>query len=364
MGYILRNIGQKARLILDISVITLSFMGTIFVISAEWYYVNLQSFNQLLFLFLGLILFYAFSLIPYNFWARLSLALYFLSLPFLLLPIYFGGGRWIRLGHLSIQPYEFTKIAIVLFLAFLLTLTRNSKSSWRKTLLPFLFLIPPTLILVRQPHFGACFILISTAVVMLYLAGIKFKHLFITFLIAFLLLALLLPLEGYRIKRLASSYGNDHLGTGYQKRQALIAIGSGGPFGKGLGRGTMKLGYLPEASSDFLFAVEAEEMGLIFTLLLFFLPLCLFLLSGFSVSFSATNPLASLIAGGLTSLIAIQTLTNLSMVSIKFVPVIGIPLPFFAHGGSSLISSFIAAGIIRNIARQKEVETIWRKESK
>jgi cell division protein FtsW len=354
---------NRAKLYLEIGVLTLAVIGTMFVISAEWYYVNIQSFNQLLYLFLGVVLFYAVSLIPYEFWARLSFPLYLFSLFFLFLPIYLGSGRWIRIGSLSIQPYEFAKIAIVLFLASLLTRTRNSKGIWHTTLLPFIYTLFPVLILVRQPHFGACVILICTAFVMLYLAGIKFKHLFITFLLAFLLLALLFPLEGYRIKRLASAYGNDHLGTGYQKRQALIAIGSGGIFGKGLGKSTMKLGYLPEANSDFLFAVAAEEAGLIFTLLLFFLPLSLLLFSGFSISLSATNPLASLIAGGLTSLIAIQTLINLSMVSIKFVPVIGIPLPFFAHGGSSLISSFLSTGIIRSIAIQKEVKTSQEKES-
>jgi cell division protein FtsW len=362
MGYLLRNIENKARLILDICVLTLSIVGTMFVISAEWYYVNLQSFNQLLFLFLGIALFYAVSLIPYNFWVRLSLPLYFFALVFLFLPIYLGGGRWIRIGSFSIQPYEFAKIAIVLFLASLLTRTRNSKSFWHTTCLPFICLFFPIVILIKQPHFGACVILICTAGAMLFLAGVKIRHLLATALISLLAIAILLPLQGYRIKRLASTYGGNELAEGYQKRQALIAIGSGGPFGKGFLRSAMKFGYLPEANSDFLFAVAAEETGLIFTLLLFFLPLCLLLLSGFSISLSATNSLASLIAGGLTSIIAIQTLLNLSMVSIKFVPVTGIPLPFFAHGGSSLISSFIATGIIRNIALQKEVKTIQEKE--
>ncbi|MBC7329376.1 FtsW/RodA/SpoVE family cell cycle protein [bacterium] len=363
MGYLLRHIESRARLFLDIGVLALAFFGTVFVISAEWYYVYLKSFNQFLYLILGIILFYAVSSIPYSFWARISWLLYFFSLGFLLLPILFHGGRWIHIGSISIQPYEFAKIAIVLFLASFLRKANNSRNSWRSIILTLFFLSFPVAILIKQPHFGACVILILTAGVMLFLAGVKIRHLIITSLIALLALGMLLPLEGYRIKRLRSAYGGNELAEGYQKRQALIAIGSGGIFGKGFLGSVMKFGYLPEAHSDFLFAVTAEESGLFFSLLFFFCPFILLFLSGFSISFSSPNPLASLIAGGLTSIIAIQALLNLSMVSVKFVPVIGIPLPFFAHGGSSLISSFIATGIIRNIALQKEAITSQEKKS-
>lgn len=363
MGYLLKHMENRAKLLLDIGVIALGFFGTVFVISAEWYYVYLKSLNQFLYFTFGVVLFYAISSISYGFWARIRWLLYLFSLGFLFLPILFHGGRWIHIGSISIQPYEFAKIAIVLFLASLLSERNNNKDSWRSIILTLLSLSFPIAILIMQPHFGACVILVCTAGVMLFLAGVKIRHLLITSLIALLVLGLLLPLKGYRIRRLHSAYGGNELAEGYQKRQALIAIGSGGPIGKGPIGSVMKFGYLPEAHSDFLFAIAAEESGLFFTFLFFFCPFILLLLSGFSISFSSPNPLASLIAGGLTSIIAIQALLNLSMVSVKFVPVIGIPLPFFAHGGSSLISSFIATGIIRNIALQKEAMTYQEKKS-
>ncbi|MGC9003129.1 MAG: FtsW/RodA/SpoVE family cell cycle protein [bacterium] len=353
MGYLLKQLSAKPGLYFNIAVLALGLIGTPFVVSAEWYHTSSGAFTQFLFLLGGIVLFYVFSRVHYEKWVRMDVFLYFFSLGLLALPIFWGHKRWIYLGPLSFQPYEFAKIGIVIFLASILTKARKEKTFWKTTLLPFLFLVPPVLILIRQPHFGACVVLLLTAGSMFWLSGIRLTHLLGAFFLSLLILALLLPLEEYRLRRLTSAYENDPLAGGYQKRQALIAIGSGGPFGKGFGNSVMKLGFLPEAHSDFLFAVVAEELGFALTLILFFLPFLLLLLSGFSICLSAPSPRASLIAGGLTCLLFIQSMINLSMVCLKFIPVTGIPLPFFTHGGSSLLSSFLTAGIISNIARTK-----------
>lgn len=355
MSEVLKALSGKAKIGLALSTLWLAFWGTIFVASATWYPSDSYGFRQFLYLIVGLLFFLVTSAyISYPLLARLSSIIYIASLVFLLVSVIWGHRRWIHIGFLDVQPYEFSKIGIVIWLASLLANPRKSNSFWKTVALPLLTLLPAFVILICQPHFGACVLLGITALVMLYLAGVPIHQILLVTLAITILLVFLLPLESYRIQRITALLKEDPLGKDFQKNQALIAIGSGGPFGKGFGRSAMKFGFLPEAHTDFLFAIASEEMGFFWTCIVILIPFIIFLLFGCSISFSAPSPFAALLAGGLTSLFAIQAIINLSMVSIKWVPVTGLPLPFFTYGGSSLISSCIAAGILHSIAQSQE----------
>lgn len=356
MSRLLRALESYSKLIIFASVVWLATLGTIFVISATEYLASWHHFLQFLFLGMGFLAFTLTASIDYAKLARYAWLLYPLALYLLLATLLWGHGRWLEVGPLHFQPYEFTKIIVVLLLASLLAKRGNLNNFYLSTFLPFLLILPPIFILICQPHFGACVIVFLTFFVMLILRGVRLSHLLWVGVIGILLLSLLLVLAPYRIQRLIGLFVEDPLGKDYHVNQSLIAIGSGGPWGKGIGNSVMKFGLLPEAHTDFLFAIIAEELGFVLTCILVLIPLGLFLLSCYAVSFSAPTLLGALVAGGLASLFAIQVLINLAMVSTKLVPVVGLPLPFFAYGGSSLISSCIAAGIVLNIARHKEAK--------
>ncbi len=357
MSRLLRTIETKARFIISFCVIWLMVCGTIFVISSAKYPSGRSPFSQLVFLLVGLFAFLATSSINYEKLASYSWLLYFLALFLLIATIIRGRLRWIHIaGPFELQPYEFAKIAVVIFLATLLAKQRNLHNFGKTALFPLLALLPFIALLICQPHFGACVLLFTTFLVMLFLRGVKISHILCVLGIGLLLLSILLVSNPNRRQRITSLFENDPLGKSYQKNQALVAIGSGGPWGKGLGNSIMKLGFLPEAHTDFLFAIVAEELGFFLTCVFVLMPFGLFLLSSYIVSFSALSLLGVILGGGLASLFAIQFFINLTMVSTPYFPVVGLPLPFFAYGGSSLISSCLAAGILNNIARAREVK--------
>lgn len=354
MSELLKALDKKAPYLVVSFVSWLGFWGAVFAINATEYLQSSRYWLQGGYLIAGIILFLFTVRIDYLSLARLYRLLYIFALVFLALPILIGHGRWLRVGFLQIQPYEFAKIAIVIFFASFISKRRNLNDFWHSTFLPLLTLLPPIILLILQPHFGACVLLFSTALVMLLLRGVNLLNIFKAVLIGAFLLSLLLILAPYRVERIMGLFQNDPQGKDYQKNQSIIAIGSGGPWGKGLGNSVMKFGFLPEAHNDFLFAVAAEELGFFFTCLIILLPFCLFLLACYAVSYSAPSSLGAIIAGGLATLFAVQALINLGMVSTHLVPVVGLPLPFFTYGGSSFLSSCISAGIIYNIAKSKE----------
>lgn len=356
MRVLFKSLWTKSNLIFPLLVVWLAFSGTVFVISATQYLPNPHYFSQYLFFCIGLIFFWIGTRINYEKLARVSLIFYIVSLFLLFLTIVLGRLRWIKIGPFYLQPYEFAKIAIVMFLAQILANGENLNDFRKIVFILLLVLLPPITMLICQPHFGACVLLFATSLAMLILRGIKFIHLIRILIMGVILLAILLVLAPYRLDRFKDIFVHDPLGKDYQREQALKAIGSGGPFGKGIGNSVMKFGFLPDAHTDFLFAIIAEELGFFLTCAAVLLPLGCFILTCFAVSFSSLSPLGALLAGGLASLFAIQSIINLAMVSSHWVPVVGLPLPFFAYGGSSLVSSCLAAGIINNIARSEKVK--------
>jgi len=263
--------------------------------------------------------------------------------------------RWIRFGDFfTLQPSELAKPVLVFFLAWFLHTRLNAMQAWKRTLFP-VALIPILFILlvVFQPDLGTALVLAGVTAMMLVLAGMEWKILFGACCAALPGLAAML-LVPWRFKRILVflSPEADPQGAGYHIYQSLIAVGTGGLTGRGYMEGMQKLFYLPEASTDFIFANIAEELGFIgamFIVILF----AVFGARGLRSVFRCTDPFARLVAFGITTMILLQAFFNISVV-LSLVPNKGIPLPLISHGGTSLFVTLASIGILLNISRQAE----------
>ena len=314
--------------------------------------------KQLLFLGLGLMLMILMIRIPYYqlrklAWPGIAASAIFLCAIWIPhLGIRAGGAvRWLKLGIFSFQVSEMVKVALILFLAHFLTERVNHIREVRQGLL-----IPLTVtavlvgLILLQPDFGTTVIIAVIALMMLYLAGGRIVHL--AGLIAlFIPVALWLLLrKSYRLARLTAFLDpwKDPRHSGFQIIQSLISFGSGGPFGVGIGDGMQKLFYLPEPHTDFILAVIAEEAGLIGVGLILFLYFIL-ILRGFRISLKAPDLFGNLLAAGLTMMLALEAFINMAGV-MGLIPLKGLALPFLSYGGTSLIMSLVAVGILLNIS--------------
>ncbi|MEE8141963.1 MAG: FtsW/RodA/SpoVE family cell cycle protein [Planctomycetota bacterium] len=268
----------------------------------------------------------------------------------------FGGVvRWIDLPGFSFQPSEVVKLFTVLMVARLLIPGGKPPRGWEHAL-PLAVTAVPCLLVAVQPDLGTALVLPPTLLAMLWVSGVSTRRLLAYVGTALALVPLgLLFLRDYQLARLRV-FLNPLLGPasgasgieGYQAHQALIAIGSGGPTGKGLFMGSQNyLGYLPENHNDFIFAVLGEEWGLLGTLCLTFIFLCLFL-SCLGIAYRTREPFGRLVVVGITVMLAFQTWVNLAM-SVGLAPVVGLPLPFMSFGGSSLLTSLASMGIVLGI---------------
>ncbi len=268
--------------------------------------------------------------------------------------------RWIKFGPLGIQPSELAKLAVILYLAWFLDLKRRSaarmefsKDDFLRTILPA---IGPILILVAlillQPDLGTSVDIVLIATAILFVAGLSWKWLAIGCAAALPMLYLLISHVSYRQARLMAFLNPDAdpLGAGFQLLQSLIAVGSGGFTGAGLMEGKQKLFYLPEAHTDFIYAVICEEFGFIGAMLLIAL-FGVYGWRGMRAAFSAPDGFGRLLALGITAMVLSQTLINFAVV-LGMVPTKGIPLPFVSYGGSSLLVMLLATGVLLNISQQ------------
>jgi cell division protein FtsW len=264
--------------------------------------------------------------------------------------------RWIRFGDFfTFQPSEIAKPVLVLFLAWFLHNRLGQMGDWKHTLVPAA-LIPMlfTVLVVAQPDLGTALVLAGVTALMLMLAGMDWKYLLAGVCAAAPALAALLLWVPWRRERLLVFLNpeSDPQGAGYHIYQSLIAVGTGGLTGRGYMEGMQKLFYLPEASTDFIFANIAEELGFIgamFIVLLF----VTFGVRGLRTAFRSSDPFARLVAFGITITILLQAFFNISVV-LSLVPNKGIPLPLISHGGTSLFCTLASIGILLNISRQAE----------
>ncbi len=266
-----------------------------------------------------------------------------------------GAQRWIRLGFFSFQPSEILKIALVFYLADSLDRRRQTLGSMAG-LFPYLVLLAICVLLLNKQHdFGTAVLLALVTILSLFLAGMAWKIFLIPLFISGPALWYLVESVHYRVVRILSFLHpwDDPQGAGFQLIQSLIAVGNGGPFGVGLSNSSQKLFYLPEPHTDFIFAIIAEELGLVGAGALVIL-FAFFILRGFKVARVVSRReggfFPGLMAAGITALIGFQALVNLGVVTGMF-PTKGIPLPLISYGGSSMVFTLISIGFLLNISR-------------
>lgn len=314
--------------------------------------------KQLLFFFLGLLLMVLMTKIPYYKLRKLAWPGIVVSVIFLCaiwIPpfgIKAGGAvRWFNLGVFSFQVSELAKVALIVFLAHFLTLKAGHlKEITQGLLMPLGITGVIVGLIMLQPDFGTTVIIVVITLMMIYLAGGRIIHLAG-------LAALLLPVavglllhKSYRLARWTAFLDpwKDPRNSGFHIIQSLIAFGSGGAFGVGIGDGMQKLFYLPEPHTDFILSVIAEESGFIGVGLILFLYVIL-IIRGFQISLRAPDLFGNLLAAGLTMLIALETFVNIAGIT-GLIPLKGLALPFLSYGGTSLMMSLIAVGILLNIS--------------
>ncbi|WP_226665901.1 putative lipid II flippase FtsW [Metabacillus litoralis] len=280
-----------------------------------------------------------------------------------------GAQSWISIGGFSIQPGEFVKLSVIIYLA----AVYDKKQSYidefgRGVLPPLIFTVIICFFVVIQPDFGTAFIIALIAICMILCSGMAGKS--IVKLIALLILAGVLMTPIVIMKGLFSEEQLSRLvgvtdpfgtieGEGYQLVNSFYAIGSGGLKGLGLGQGVQKYGYLPESHTDFIMAVIAEELG-IFGVLFVLMLLTFVVLKGFSIARRCQDPFGSLLAVGISSMIAIQSMINLGGLT-GLIPITGVPLPFISYGGSSMLLLLISMGLLVNVSMFTSYREVYKK---
>ncbi|MDP2664337.1 MAG: putative lipid II flippase FtsW [bacterium] len=264
-----------------------------------------------------------------------------------------GASRWIGLGPFTFQPSELLKLAFILYMAsWLVSRSGKATKGFSQTFLGFLFiLVIISALLIFQPDISTLGVVIFIALALYFSARTPFWHTILTLIMGAGALAALIKIAPYRLGRIMVFLNPDFdpFGIGYQAKQALIAVGSGGVIGLGLGMSVQKLGFLPQSVSDSIFAIFSEETGFIGALILISLFL-LFLWRGLKIIKGSSDKFYQLTALGIIFWIVVQSFVNIGAM-IGILPLTGIPLPFISYGGSALVIELIAMGLLLNISK-------------
>ena len=321
------------------------------------------AFNQTFFgLFLGLILCFITSRIDYKIYRRYSILIFIFSVLATLLVFipaisisHGGASRWITLGFSTFQPSELLKIGFIIFFSAWVAKFKDKIQTFKYGFLPFIILISITgFILLSQPDTDTFLIIIFSGIAIFIAGGGKWRYIFISIIIgAFCLIALAVA-KPYVMSRINTflNPGDNSLGSGYQIQQSLIAIGSGGIFGRGFGQSIQKFNVLPEPIGDSIFAVASEEfgfLGAVFIVLLF----VFFSFRGLKIATQISDPFGRLVVVGIVILIVSQAFVNIGAM-VGVLPLSGITLPFVSHGGTALFMTLAEVGIILNISKNRK----------
>lgn len=329
--------------------------------------------KQLLWLGLGFALMLIFKEIDYRRYIRHTKIMLLVSV--VLLALVFvpgishsakGSARWLGIGSIAFQPAEFVKIAVVIYLA--KVFSSDAGDHFAQILIPVIIVSVIFLMVLLQPDFGTAIDILIVSVFILFVSGFPFTYIVILAILSIPMFYMMIYLVEYRKDRIVA-FMNPwayRYGIGYHIIQAFIAFKKGGLLGVGLGNSTQKLARLPEPHTDFIFAVIAEETGLLGTALIVIL-FAVLLWRGILISTGAQDSFGKLLAVGISIMIVVQAFINLGVVT-GALPTKGIPLPFISYGGSSLLSNMIAAGILLNISRyrgavkqeMKHFEEVWQ----
>lgn len=364
-----REVGHRPDYLLAVLVLLLIGLGMVMIYSTG----SIVNFNisgntdknvffntQLMVLAIGLVGWALATRIHYSFWRKIAPAMFVVSLLMMVIVIlpgisYSANGatRWFKLGSLSFQPVEFFKLSLIIYLSAWVEKNKDNLRSFSASLLPFLFIISLVgiLVMVLQRDMGSAMVLVLSALTIYFLAGGPlwlFGVGFVTLSGATMMMIYLFP---HRLERLQTflNHQDDPTGSGYHIKQALIAIGSGGILGRGLGNSFQSYGYLPESTNDSIFAIIGEQFGLWGTMgvVVIFAVLGW---RGFSIAKHAPDTFSRLVAAGITSWVIFQALINITAM-LNLIPLTGVTLPFISYGGTSLLFSMVAIGILQNISK-------------
>jgi len=341
----------------------------LFVLTSASFFVACSRFNdcyfylkhQLVAGFLpGLFLFSFFSFFDYHRFKKISLPLLLLSVVFLIFLYIPGWGvshgfsvQWLNLGFLSFQPSELVKLFLIIYFSCWLAKKDKDIKSFSKVFAPLIiFLGIIEILIVKQPDFGAAIIVFILFLALYFIAGGSWLYLISLLFGGFVVSSLLIFFSPYHLARIKTFLypGLDPAAAGYQINQALLAIGSGGIFGRGLGRSIQKFAYLPEMIGDSIFAILAEDLGFIVTVLIIALYVCLFLRI-FKIAKNSPDKFGYLLAFGIGFWFILQVLINIAAM-LNIIPLTGITLPFLSYGGTSFCVFSVAFGIVYNISCQ------------
>ena len=366
-------INNQFDFILFVIIIILLSLGIVMVLSASAPSAIAESGNsysyviqQLKAAILGIILLLIISKIDYRIYKKFYKAIYWISVLILLLVLIPGLGsssngatRWIDLKFIQFQPSELTKIGLIVFYAgYLADHKSELKSFWKGFVKPLIYILPPIAILYFvQNHLSASVVIGAVTCVMMIMAGCRLLYFVIAGLIGALVMTVgIIALQatgkgGFRIKRIMSFMDPwaDATEVGWQAVQGLYAIGSGGLFGVGLGESKQKYLYIPEPHNDFIFSILAEELGFVGCVIVILL-FAIFIWRGILIAIKSPDMFGSLLATGITTLIGVQVIINIGVVT-SLIPNTGMPLPFFSYGGTALLILLCSCGVLLNISR-------------
>ena len=357
---------KRIDLVLFITVLILILFGLVMIYSASSVWAEYKfhdSFKyvkqQALFIAIGIVLLLTVGRIDYRLYYKktnLILGVCLLLLVLVSIPgigtVRNGSQSWFGIGSFGVQPSEFAKLGLIIFVAKYLSKNEKELRSIKKGVLPILgvlFLIFGLIML--QPDFGTGMIIVVSILAMMFVAGVNFKFFLVLGGLGVFGIIGLIAIAPYRMDRIISFLDpwKDPLGTGFQIIQSLYAIGPGGLLGQGFLNSRQKQFYLPEPQTDFIFSVISEEFGVLGVLIVSTLFLII-LYRGIKISLNAPDKFSKYLAFGMIFQILIQTVMNL-MVVVGLIPVTGVTLPFLSYGGSSLLISLISVGILLNISR-------------
>jgi rod shape determining protein RodA len=324
-------------------------------------------YKQLVWVAVGLVVMLSAIIVDYHTVGRYAYVFGFVSLGLLVLVMIagktgMGAQRWLSIGPFAFQPSELAKLSLTLALArYFAEDPRRGGYALKDLTVPALMVLLPLVLVLKQPDLGTALMLFLTSSLMVVIAGIRVRSVLIVLLIGGTIASsvFLIPpvrqkiwgsLKPYQQNRIRAFIdpSSDPLGSGYHANQSKIAVGSGQVFGKGFRQGTQsQMAFLPERHTDFIFAVISEEWGLVGSGALLLLYLML-LLIGVDTAKNAKDRLGTLMAGGIVSMISLYVFINAGM-AVGLVPVVGVPLPLISYGGTSIISTFLALGLLLNI---------------
>ncbi|MGG7058508.1 stage V sporulation protein E [Clostridium nigeriense] len=355
------------------AILVLLFIGIVMVYSSSSYYALYQKnvyntefyfYKEITWAIVGIVGMFVTMSIDYHVYKKWTPWLVLITLAFLVLVLFIGSDingavRWIRLGPLSFQPSELAKYVVVLYLALLIDKRKGKINKFKEGTIFYLAVagVFAGLILLEK-NLSITAVVMMVAFIMILVGGAKISHLFSLVPVGLAAGIALIFTQSYRLERLTSFLDPwaDMSDNSYQLIQSLYALGSGGIFGVGLGNSRQKALFMPEPHNDFIFAIIGEELGLIGCIVIVLIFMFL-VIKGISIAIKSRDNYGFLVAVGIISVIAIQAIINIAVVS-GSMPVTGVPMPFISYGGTSLVFNLGAMGILLNISRQSKEEDL------